>query len=87
MTLPDPDNAPSTDDPAYRARARARSASWAVTVPGRIPPVGMDQRSVAARLVVMAELAEAGWCLLGRPLPEYDRATMPGVLIRPKATT
>lgn len=87
MTLPDVANAPSTDDPDYRARARVRSATWAVTVPGRPPAVGMDQRSVAARLVVMAELAEAGWCLLGRALPEYDRATMPGVLIRPRAST
>lgn len=49
--------------------------------------MGMDQPSVAARLGVMTELAEAGWCLLGRPMPEYSRATMPGVIIRPGATT
>lgn len=86
MTPPDANDVPSTDDPAYRARARERSATWAVTVPTRASPVGMDQHSVAARLAAMAELAEAGWCLLGRPLPEYDRATMPGVLVRPKTT-
>ncbi len=87
MTPPDAKNPPSTDDPAYRARATRRSATWTVTSAATNAPVRMDADDVAARLLVMAELAEAGWCLLGRPLPEYDRATMPGLLIRPTKST
>lgn len=32
---------------------------------------------------MMWELAERAWLLSGRPMPEYERRSMPGRVIRP----
>jgi len=43
------------------------------------PPVG---RTVAERLAMVAEASAIGWALTGRPMPAYDRASMPGRVLR-----
>lgn len=41
-----------------------------------------NETTIEQRVLVMRELAEAGWALTGKPLPEYTRATMPGRVVR-----
>lgn len=77
-----PPNTPvlSANNAEYEARAQRRKSTWKA---GTLPAgVGMSEEDVAARLASMAELAEAGWFLLGRALPDYARATMPGRVFR-----
>ena len=75
-------SAPSVDSADYRARARRRREAWLTTAVSDPPSVRMDAESVTARLLVMTELAEAGWALSGRPLPTYERGSIPGAVIR-----
>lgn len=35
------------------------------------------------RLSMMWELARGAWALTGQPMPDYERANMPGRVIRP----
>ncbi len=42
-----------------------------------------QRTTAAARLATMWQLALDAWAYRGEPLPEYDRAAMPGRLIRP----
>jgi hypothetical protein len=37
----------------------------------------------AERIAMMWELAETAWKLAGRPLPTYDRSSMPARVFRP----
>lgn len=77
-----PPNTPvlSANSADYEARAQRRKSTWKA---GTLPAgVSMSEGDVAARLASMAELAEAGWFLLGRALPDYARATMPGRVVR-----
>ena len=73
---------PPVDSAAYRARAQQRRERWTAAPHTEPAPVHMDDESVARRLAAMAELAEAGWLLSGRPLPAYERSDMPGTVIR-----
>lgn len=41
------------------------------------------QTTAEERLAMMWELAVQAWRLAGHPLPDYDRATAPGRVIRP----
>lgn len=41
------------------------------------------QTTAAERLAMMWELAERAWLLSGRGVPDYDRASIPGRVIRP----
>lgn len=66
-------------------RAQERS-SW----PVRLFRLGSEpnddlrgQTTAEERLSMMWELARRAWLLSGRRLPEYDRATAPGRVVRP----
>jgi hypothetical protein len=41
-----------------------------------------DASTVDERLQMMWSLAREGWSIAGRAMPMYDRASMPGVLVR-----
>ena len=72
-------------DEAFKARAAARKA-WPIRRYrlGKEPDDGVlnDIASVNARLAMMWPLALDAWASSGRPLPEYERSTAPGVVIR-----
>ena len=66
-------------------RARARS-TW----PIRIVPLGHETSddvsawtTAEERLAMTWELTQRAWALAGRPLPDYDRASIPSRLFRP----
>ena len=42
----------------------------------------VGETTIEQRILVMRELAESAWALLGRPLPEYSRENMPGRVVR-----
>lgn len=73
-------------DDARRQRAAARR-SWAAQVlrPGDAQPD--DDLSLtttaAQRLGMMWELVEQTWALSQRPIPTYERASMPARVLRP----
>ena len=74
-----------SDPEDAEARKRAR-ASWPVArfQLGDQPPDDLsDVTTPAERIAMMEPLAEAAWRLAGRPLPTYDRRTIPGRLFRP----
>lgn len=71
-----------SDDRERRARARAQ---W----PGELTT--LDHQSDAAlvlhgtpgeRVAMVWRITLDAWAMSGRPMPEYDRAHMPGRLIR-----
>lgn len=41
-----------------------------------------DQTSAEERLAMMGELALEAWSLSGRTLPSYERASVPGRVVR-----
>lgn len=71
------------EDPSFEQRAARRRATWRASLGTSGPAMRVTETTAEERLAVMGELAEAGWALLGRPFPEYTRATMPGRVIRP----
>jgi hypothetical protein len=73
-------------DEAFEARAARRRATWAGELRTEHRAIRIDETTVAQRVGVMRELAEAGWALCGAPLPSYTRAEMPGRVIRPSGT-
>ena len=70
-------------DEAFEARAARRRATWKGELRTHHRAGQLEETTVEERIGVMRELAEAGWALLGAPLPTYTRADMPGRVIRP----
>ncbi len=72
-----------SDPVARRRRARER-ARWpgGLSSLDRQGETGPVDASPATRLSLVTELTLSAWALSGRPLPDYDRAHMPGRLIR-----
>lgn len=72
------------EERARRDRARAR-ASW----PGRLttledmPEHELVEGSPAELIGMVKTLTLAAWAMRGEPIPDYDRAHMPGRVIRP----
>ena len=67
---------------AQRARAEKRRATMVgrlVDLREKQPPIG---RTVRERLQMLAEISARSWALSGRPIPQYSRQEMPGVIIR-----
>jgi hypothetical protein len=71
-----------SDDREWRARARSQ---W----PGELTT--LEQQSDAAlvlhgtpgeRVAMVWRITLDAWAMSGRPMPEYERANMPGRLIR-----
>lgn len=64
---------------------RAGRADWPI-VRHRLRDEPCDDLSAVTtpveRVAMMWPLAEAAWKLAGRPLPTYDRRTLPGKLFR-----
>lgn len=71
-------------DEAFEARAARRRATWTAELRTKQRAGRLDETTIEERIGVMRELAEAGWALLGAPLPAYTRAEMPGRVIRPE---
>ncbi len=72
-----------TPDEARRARARAR-ASWPIrrtTLDDDADDLS-DTTTADERLAMMAHLARDAWASSGMPWPSYDRADMPGRVVR-----
>jgi hypothetical protein len=66
---------------------RATRQSWPAAVyrPGQEPP---DDDLTATttpeeRLDMMWQLVEQSWAMAGRPIPDYERSSMPSSVIRP----
>lgn len=71
-----------TNDTA-EARAAARRATWngaLVQTAEDRPPTGA---TVAERLEMLAEASQRAWALTGLEIPQWERTTMPGRVIRP----
>jgi hypothetical protein len=65
---------------------RAARAGWPVRAYRLGEEPGDDlsgETSPAERIAMMWPLAVEAWRLAGRPLPDYDRAHIPGKLCRP----
>jgi hypothetical protein len=71
------------DAAALRRAARAR---WPIRRfrLGEEPPDDLsDVTTVTERIAMMRELADAAWRVAGRPVPAYDRRSIPARLFRP----
>jgi hypothetical protein len=74
----------SSDEEARRRRARERS-SWPIRKfsLGNEPSDDLSAETTAEeRLAMMWDLARRAWLLSGQPLPDYDRSSAPGRVIR-----
>lgn len=74
----------TTEEEARREHRRER-ASWPIRkyALGEEPDDDLSGSTTAEeRLAMMWELARQAWLLSGRPMPEYDRASMPGRVLR-----
>lgn len=69
-------------DDSFEARAARRRETWSGELRGTQRAAQADESTPAQRILSMRELAEAGWALMGRPLPDYDRAHLPGRVLR-----
>jgi hypothetical protein len=73
----------STPESSREARAEARRKTWTgrlTTLAEDRPP---DAETVQERLALLAEMSARAWALSGREVPNYDRANMPGRVLRP----
>jgi len=69
-------------DEERRARQRA---TWPIRKFALGEEPGDDLSAVTSgeeRLAMMWDLARRAWLLSGRPLPDYERASMPGRVLR-----
>lgn len=74
----------STDRSSRRERAAAR-ASWPIRkfTLGSEPSDDLSEVTTPEERVAMEwELSRRAWLLSGRPIPDYDRASTPGRVIR-----
>lgn len=74
-----------SDKEARRRRAQERS-SWPVRkfALGEEPGDDLSAETTGEeRLAMMWDLARHAWLLSGRPLPDYDRRSAPGRVVRP----
>lgn len=74
----------SREETERRKRARARR-SWPIEshALGSEPSDDLsDVTTPEERLSMMWELSRRAWLLSGRPLPDYDRCSAPGRVIR-----
>lgn len=68
--------------------ARRRRAAGRATWPGRIsqledlPEVECIDGSASELVAMVMELTLASWAMSGRAMPDYDRAQMPGRVVR-----
>ena len=74
-------------DEAARARAAARRTDprWQIVrcSLGTPPACNVrDETTVDERLAMMWPLAREAWSVAGLPIPDYERASTPGVLRR-----
>lgn len=74
------------DSEAARERRRAARASWPIARfrLGEEPPDDLVETTTPGqRIAMMWPLAVEAWSLAGRPLPTYDRRTMPARMFHP----
>ncbi len=74
------------DSEAARERRRAARAHWPIGRfrLGQEPPDDLSETTTPAeRIAMMWPLAEKVWRVAGRPLPTYDRTSMPARLYCP----
>lgn len=72
----------SGSDEGRRARQRA---TWPIRkfALGEEPDENLSAVTTGEeRLAMMWELSRRAWLLSGRPMPDYERATMPGRVLR-----
>lgn len=73
------------DDDETRARRAAARAGW----PGRVgrleelPEVEVLDGPPGELIAMVRQLTLQAWAMAGKPIPDYDRANMPGRVIRP----
>jgi len=69
-----------------RERRRAARATWPITSfrLGEEPPDDLSEVTTPVeRIAMMWFLAEAAWKVAGRPVPRYERRSIPARLFRP----
>ncbi|MGM0576091.1 MAG: hypothetical protein ACQEXJ_10220 [Myxococcota bacterium] len=73
----------NADDEARASRAAAR-ARWpgAVVRLDDVPEVDVLRRPPGELVGMVRDLTLAAWSMAGRPIPDYDRAHMPGRVVR-----
>jgi hypothetical protein len=77
------------DDDTRTKQERARSRQRWPGVVRRLseaPDVEVVEGSPAELIGAVRELTLAAWAMSGQPMPDYDRATMPGRVVRRGAT-
>jgi hypothetical protein len=75
-----------TRDEAERSERRRARARWPVVRHrlGEEPSDDLSETTTPAeRVAMMWRLAESAWLLAGRPMPTYDRSTIPAAFYRP----
>ncbi|HEX4340459.1 MAG TPA: hypothetical protein VH062_31340 [Polyangiaceae bacterium] len=66
-------------------RRKQRASQWPIRrfdlgqEPLRDP---LDRSTVDERIAMMWPLAKEAWSVAGMPIPDYDRANMPGALVQ-----
>lgn len=69
---------------AREARAARRRETWRFTL-GADPSKPPASSSASERFLEVAAVTLDAWAFSGQPLPDYDRATMPGrLIVRPE---
>ena len=69
---------------AREARAARRRATWTATLGVDHASMPFAVGTVEDRFRTVVELSRAAHLLSGQPWPNYDRATMPTQIFRPK---
>ncbi|MCC6644888.1 MAG: hypothetical protein IT374_04865 [Polyangiaceae bacterium] len=71
------------DDDARRARAAARATLPIARVALRDEASpSVEAQDASARVAMVWRVTLDAWASSGRPMPEYDRANMPGRILR-----
>jgi hypothetical protein len=75
----------SRTDREAEERRKAARAGWPITrvrLGDETAPDLAESTTAAERIAMMRELSETAWRIAGRPLPTYDRSTIPARLFR-----
>lgn len=70
------------DDAEERTRRRREAMSLRVFELGQEPADDYRDWDPGARIALAIELSARAWALTGRPVPDYERAAIPGRLVR-----
>jgi hypothetical protein len=70
------------DDREQRARARSRWPGELTTLEGQSDAALVLHGTPGERVAMVWRITLDAWAMSGRPMPEYERANMPGRLIR-----